>query len=147
MDTIEITPATLAQVHRTRNGHQIAIDDDVQGVARDLLAIDPSLRLHYDPHGEYYVVKQLVTERDGTVTEKLVTTALELDQRIVHRVRQIAHPSYDYAAELDRVDAAADRERDRRQAELVGPMAERLAHALRKDLGATNRAFMPGKDR
>lgn len=140
MDRIEISPASVAQVHRTRVGRNVLIDDDVQGIARDLREIDKSLKLEFDPGQEMYVVYQVVCEPDGSVSDKLVTTwDIErngpLDKRLVHRIRQIAAAGYDYAAELDRVDAEAEKAAEYAFAEEFGPVADQLAWALLKDLG------------
>jgi hypothetical protein len=108
----------------------ILIEDDVQSVARDLQAISDDLHLHYDAVQDIWVVMQ---DRDDE--ETLVTTASTLDQRVVHRVRQVCSPGYDLAAELERVEAEADAEQDRRRREMAGEVGERLSHAVRTDLG------------
>ncbi len=46
----------------------------------------------------------------------------------------------------DREDRNAEKERDRQFTEKTGDAAERLHHAIRKDLGLTNRIFIPGKE-
>jgi hypothetical protein len=48
-------------------------------------------------------------------------------------VRRITHPSYNFAQELDEIDAKADRERARKFSEQVAQYAEKLAFAIRKD--------------
>lgn len=145
MDTLEIQPANITQVARLGDGRLVTISDDVGGVARDLRAIDRSLRLRYSPDQRIYVVYRVCMTGDGEVVEELVTTSRTCDQRIVKRIREISHPSYDYAAELDRLDAAADRRADHSFNERVGETGERLAHALRKDLGLGRaRIVVPG---
>lgn len=142
-DRLEIQPASLAQVQRSDRGDLIAIDDDVHNVARDLKAIDSGLKLEFDTVEEFFVVSWLHME-DGQVKEKLVLTARDLDQRIVERVRRISLPDYDYVRELERIDREADRRADHEHREQVGPYAERLRHALRKDLGlGGDRAVIP----
>jgi hypothetical protein len=135
---MEIRPATYAQIKRGRDGRMVAIDDDVAGIAAQLLEIDPSLRLRWSESGEYFVVYQ-----DLGSTQHLVTTAQELDGRLLQRVLQVTHPDFDFAAEVDRVDAEADREAARRFSEGVGERGERLAHAIRKDMGFTSRVVVP----
>lgn len=150
MDRIEISPASVAQVHRTRVGGNIQIDDDVQGIAKELHEIDASLCLEFDPDEDLYIVYQAVAEPDGSTSEKLVTTwPLDrngpLDKRLVHRIRQIASEGYDYVAELDRIDAEAKAREEYEFAERMGPAAEKLAWALLKDLGeGQSRAFISG---
>lgn len=142
---IDIEPASIAQVKRTDKGRLVAVEGDVQNVANDLHAIDKGLRLAYDPDQDYYVVHHLRVLGDGSVEEHLVTTARACDQRLVERVREISLPGYSYAEELEKMEAAAKRARDRDFSERVGPAAERLRHALRKDLGlGGDRAFVPG---
>lgn len=143
-ERIEISPATVAQVHRSRKGVRVAVDDDVQNVARDLRELRSTLVLEFDPVEEFYIVLDRVTLADGSTEDRLVTTATECDQRLVSRVRYISGDGYDYAAELDRVEAQAERDRAHEFREQVGDPAERLAHALCKDLGLTgSRAVVP----
>lgn len=149
MDRIEISPTNVAQIHRTRVGKNVLIDDDVQGIARDLREIDESLKLEFDPYEELYIVFQDVEEPDGSRTEHLVTTwSIELngplDKRLVHRMRQIAAEGYDYAAELERVDREAQAAADKRFEEQFEPVADKLGWALLKDLGEQPRIFVPG---
>jgi hypothetical protein len=136
---VEIEPATLAQVRAGRDGRSVLIEEDVFDVARQLKAIDHSLRLRWSESGEHFVVYQLLESED---VEKLVLTAKELSPGIVERVRQITHPSYDYVGEIDRMDKQAEKDKDDRFKEQTGEVGERLAHAVRKDLGATNKAFV-----
>lgn len=128
---MRIQAASLTQIARARNGRMVVIDDDAGAVAAQLREIDPALRLSVSDVTGHYVVSQMLD--DGT--EHLVLTALELDGRIVRRVREIAHPSYDYAADLEAVEAEAEREQDHKRRERVGEIGERLAHAIRKDTG------------
>ena len=134
---MEIQPASLAQVRAGRDGRSILIEDDVANIAGRLKTIDDSLRLRWNERGEYFVVYQQLG-RD----EKLVLTAQQLDERILHRVQQITHPSYDFVGEIDRMDKQAQKDADHRFSEQTGEIAEELAHAVRKDLGATNKAFI-----
>lgn len=133
-----IQAASLAQVRKGRDGRMIAIDNDVLDVAKQLYAFDDSLRLRWSEAGEHFVVYQCVGD-----VEKLVLTSRELDPQIIERVRKIAHPSYDFGAELDRIDAEAEKEKEHRFREQVGERGEVLAHALRKDLQAKNKIIVP----
>lgn len=144
---IDPAPATLAQVRQARNGQLIGVEDDVLGIARDLRDIDASLHLRYaelpDGFDDYWVVYRIVEHADGSEEEQLVTTAAELDARIVQRVRKIASDGYDLVAELDRLDREREAQREQELHERNGPIAERLFHALRKDLGTQDRIFVP----
>jgi len=136
---MKLEPASLAQVRTGRDGRRVCIDEDVFDVARRLAQIDPSLSLHWNERGEYFVVVE--TGEDGR--ERLVTTTTELDGRLIEHVERLAHPSYDFVGEMDRMDAQARRDADHRFHEQTGEVAERLAYAVRKDLQAKNRIFLP----
>lgn len=142
MRGVEIQPVNAMQVFQTDRGHLVAIDDDVQSVARDLRDIDEGLKVWFDPDQDHFVIFHERTRGDGSVEEHLVTTAKELDQRVVERIRQISASDYDYVAEVERIDLAADRAAEHRFSEAVGPVAEELAFAFRKDLGSKARAFI-----
>ncbi len=141
--SIAIEPASITQVLASACGPAVVIDDDAGNVARDLRALDATLRVRYSVRGGHFVIFQVIVEPDGRVVEHYVTTALQLDQRIVRRVEQLVHPSYDAGAELERAAherRAADRAGFRE--ELAGH-AERLAHALRRDVGLKDRIAVP----
>src|SRR4051812_42242161 len=105
MALLDITPASMMQVRLGRGGRVVYIDDDVCGIAKQIQEINPDLRLAFNEGGEYFVVYQLVP--DG---EHLVTTAMELDARLVERVREISAPDYNLAAELEKHEAEVDAE-------------------------------------
>ena len=125
----------------------VEIDDDVQGVANALSEIDTHLRLRYSEAGGYWVVYWLPEEweeGDGY----LITTAQDLDHRLVHHMRQVVHrcqqPGYSLAGELDDADAKAEAEAEHAFAEQNGEMLERMAHAMREDRGYNKtRIFVP----
>lgn len=143
---MEVRPATLAQVIAGHDGVMVQVDDDVQGVANRLAEIDENLRLRYSMAGEYWVVYfKPPNEEEGN--GYVVTTAQEIDMRLAERVAEVFYkyrqPGYSLSAELDANDKAADEARDKAFTESAGEMYERLAHAIRKDLGTTNRIFVP----
>jgi hypothetical protein len=136
VQSVEIQPGQMAQVTRAlRSGKLIAIDDDVQGIANDLFAIDPGLRLEYEPFEDVWVVKYVGLNEIGEHEERLVASYAECDQRIVRRMREIAQPGYDFAGELDRLDREAEARHEHEMSEKIGPAAEKLAWALGRDLG------------
>lgn len=114
------------------------VEDDVLDVARRIKEIDSSLSLQFNERGEFFVVVQ--TLQDGE--EKLVLTAQELDERVLHRLKHITHQSYDFTAEVERMDKQAEKDADDRFHEQAGAAGEVAAHALRKDLGVTSKAFV-----
>jgi hypothetical protein len=87
MTRIEVRPASLSMVQSTVEGDRVRVDEDVQNVARDLREIDAGLKLEYDTVQRFYAVKWEHLNGRGELVEKLVLTALELDARIVGRVR------------------------------------------------------------
>jgi hypothetical protein len=136
---VRIEPATLAQVRAGRDGRRCLVEEDVLNIAGRIRQIDPSLSLHWNEAGEYFQV----IESDRTGRERLVLTARQLDDRILKRLELIAHPSYNYADELDRQDDQANREKDHRFHEQTGEVGERLAHAVRQDIQAKNKIILP----
>ena len=143
------TKADLDQVVRGKDGRLISITNDVQGIANQLSEIDPHLRLRYSESGEYFVVYwQPDGEEEGN--GHLVTTAQELDGRLVAHVRKLVHmfnqPGFNYGRYLLEADQAAEKERDDAFFEANVDAYERLAHALRKDTGHQKVRVIPGKD-
>lgn len=129
-----IDSASLPTVKRGRRGIVVFIDDDALGVAKQLKEMRfpegyGHLRLAWNEYREEFVVVQI--HPDGN--EYFVTRSKRADGRLLKRVREITNPSYDYAAELERIDAAADARAKWDFQQQVGDYAERLAHAVRKD--------------
>ena len=151
MERIRIQPASIAQVHRSlRSGTRTLVREDVQQIAQDLHEIRATLKLEHDPLEDIWVVLEEVTDRKGDRKDKLVTTwdVAEngpVDQRLVQHVRKLASPGYDLLAELDKADRQGERDRAHRFREQVGPIAERLQHALLKDLGLKSDRVLMGK--
>lgn len=148
---MEIQPASLPKIETGRGGRVVFIDDDALDIAKELAKIDlpedyGSLRLGWNEFGEYFVVVQVMPSGE----EQLVTVwdpelNGQVDYRLIERVKKVIHPSYDIAKELEKIDKAAEKAADRKFQEQVGDYAERLASAVRKDIGATNRIFVPGR--
>jgi hypothetical protein len=136
---MQLQPATLAQVRAGRDGRKILIEEDVLNIAARLQRVSPALSLHWSESGGHF----LVVETSATGDERMVLTVQQLDERILQRVEEIAHPSYSYVAELDRLDDTAEAEKDHRFREQTGEVGERLAHALRQDLQDKHRVFLP----
>jgi hypothetical protein len=124
----------------------VTIDDDVQGVANRLAEIDENLRLRYSEAGEYWVVyAKPPGEEEGN--GYVVTTSQELDMRLAQRVEEVywkhRQPGYSLSAEIEANHDAADKAKQHEFTERAGEMYERLAFALRKDLGVQNRVYVP----
>jgi hypothetical protein len=125
----------------------VEIDDDVQGVANALNHIDTHIRLRFSEAGNYWVVYWKPAEWEPG-SGYVITTAQELDHRIVKRVEDIyakcKDPGYSFAKELEKEEAKAKAEREHEESEQLGPMLEQLAHAMRKDLGLDqSKVFVP----
>lgn len=131
-------PASITQVRAGKDGRREIIDGDVLNIAKQIKAIDPSLHLWWIEKGGYFAVIELKDHK-----QRLVTTALELDERLLRKIEKIAHPSYDFAGELEKKDKRAEKNKAHRFREQTGEIGERAAHALRKDLQAKNKAFIP----
>jgi hypothetical protein len=145
---MEITPASLPQIQKGRRGRVVFVDHDAFDIAKRLREIDTSLRLAWNEFGEYFVVYQILRGPNDSEIEHLVTTWDPKtngapDGRLVERVMKIAHPEYDFAAELDRIDREADKKNDYEFAQKVGPYAERLYHAMRKEMGIKDSIIVP----
>lgn len=123
----------------------VEIDDDVQGVANGLAAIDPHIRLRFSEAGEHFVVYWQESEDDGY----LIFTAQDLDQRVVKRMEEVYHrcqqPGYSFADELEKTEAKVKADADYALLQKHGPIYERMAHAMRKDTGYDKQQiFVPG---
>lgn len=135
----------MIERHRMAGGEYeyVEIEDDVQNIANTLYEIDPHLRLRFSVAGGYYVVYWKPTDADEG-DGYLVTTAQELDHRIVHRIAAIASKDYDFTTEIEKVEAANRKAEMERRHELLGETHERAYFELRKIMGALNsRAFIP----
>src|SRR5580704_855797 len=141
---MNVRPASIDQIGRLQDGRLVTITADAGGVADAIERLDPCLRLRYSEASDCWVVYRVhrhgwpCRDDDPERTEELVLTAQDCDQRIVKRLEFIdsqGRSGYDYAAELEK---SALRARDlarRDRMERAGDVAERAAHALRKDLG------------
>jgi hypothetical protein len=138
---MEIPAATLAQVTAAADGTMALVEDDVCNVARDLRQLHPDLRLRFSESAGHFAVYQQI-EKQGRVQQHLVTTSQVCDQRLVKRVRMLLSPEYSFGDEVARVQAQRQRERKRAFVEKLGDPGERAFHALRKDLGIKDRAFI-----
>lgn len=150
-DYIRLEPprATLGELQLTNRLEMIRVEGDVLGVVERLKRIDPGLELLFDKRQEVYVLYHQGLGEDGQVREQLVGAYKALDQRIINLIERIdaqGRGRHDLAAELEKLERAKDRENDRRRIETVGPIAERLRHAIRKDMGLDgSQVFMGAK--
>jgi hypothetical protein len=127
----------------------VSIDDDVSGVALALSEIDSHICLRFSETGGYFVAYWKPTEgEDGG--GYMITTAQDLDHRLVKRVEKIYHecrrPGYSFADELEKTEAKKKAQVEHQASEERGPALEELAFAMRRDLGYDKqRVFVPGE--
>lgn len=140
---LEPPRATLSQLALTNKLEMVPVESDVFDVVKHLKAIDPGLHMMADLQQGIYVLywKGMREDNRGVwgVHEDLVGAYTALDPRIVRLIERIdgqGRSRHDLKTELDRLEARKDREEEARQSELMGPIAEQLRHAIRKDLGA-----------
>lgn len=148
--TGEIEPASIEQIKAGRNGKMHLITEDAGGIAKRLREIDPRLHLRFSERGGYYVVYAR-EENEPEGTGYMVATYQKLDARIVKDLEQIKwlnqQPDYSYADELEKKHELAKAAQEYEFSQKIGENAERLAFALRKDLGyAHDSVFIPGKN-
>ena len=148
-DTIKLEPprATLGELQLTNRLEMIRVEGDVLGVVEHLKRIDRGLVLMFDKNVEWedgrgkgiYVLYWEGLNDRGQLVEDFVGAYRELDQRLINLIERIdgqGRGRHDLARELDRLEEQKEREAEQRHAEQMGPLAEQLRHALRKDLGA-----------
>jgi hypothetical protein len=82
-----------------------------------------------------WTVELHTPQPDGSVEEHFVGAYRELDHRVLRDARKYTAPGYDLAAELEKLEDERDRDFEHEQAERTGEIGERLAHAVRTDLG------------
>lgn len=153
---MNIEPAHINQIRQAADGRMVEIDADASGVARDLKQIDPTLKVRFAENGSPPFWAVYHESEDGRTTYLVLTVKAHqtasgvwtgLDQRVVKRIMQIGHSTYDYADEIERANAAVSAGNAARFREKVGETAELAAHAIRKDLGLRykGRAFIATK--
>lgn len=125
-------PSGLAVANALPDGSVVWTDTagDVGRVVELLREYDPDLRLvrnNRDERWEVWLGNQRICRRDGMHVpdgHKLVAFIAAHDTR----------RGFDPIADVDRHNAAVDRARDQEAAEVFEDKADRLAHALGKDL-------------
>lgn len=149
---MRIEPANVTQILRARDGRMVEIAQDAGNVASDLKQIDPHLKVRFAESGNPPFWAVYHETDDGRTTHLVLTVQAHqtasgvwagLDQRVVKRVMEIGHSSYDYGAEIERINRQAHDDKLERFRERVGEQAEQGVHALRKDLGYKGRIFKP----
>ena len=152
-------PATLDQIRRTREGDWISVPHEIED---DLKRLDAGFRVRFSHSGQFWCVFHQHHEgcphngTGGPGSTYMVLTAQAyrnsfgvwegLDQRVVRELER-TNPAkgYDLTAELDRKNREAEKRKVERRHEALAPIGEHAAHAVRKDLGVKQRAFIKSK--
>lgn len=155
---MNVEPATISQIRFDDEGRLVEISADAGGVVDNLRRIDAGFRVRLNQQGGSWLIWHEWHEgcaHNGEGNEGssyLVNTAhayqgvtgawMGLDDRLVERMRQIGSEDYDFVGELDRQRAGREKVNAEKREEAWGDLAEKGAHALRKDLGDKSRAFI-----
>jgi hypothetical protein len=137
---MDIEPANHEQVVKANDEDYVVIEQDLSEVVKELKEIDPRLGVRYNGVQKFYALYAKENIK-GKEVEYLVSTFKKLDKRVVNRVREILSPSYDYVAELEKQEDQAKKDHEHKLHEQMGENAERLAFAIRKDLGIKDKMF------
>lgn len=141
---MDITPASIDQVQASNDGRTRVVTADVGGVAKQLQELDRSFVLRYHEHTDHYSVIQMTG--DPNEPEHFVTSCQPVnggvDPRLIDRMRQIMHPSYDVVDELERNNEQVRRDAQRARDDERGAVVERAAHEFRR-LAGDRKMFVP----
>lgn len=132
LENDDIEPVSFDQLKRGKDGKMVIVESDVGNIVQQIKAVDKNLCVRHSDVGKFFVVFH---RNPDNGKERLITTAKDLDGRLLNRIKKLGSGNYDYLAELARLDREADKAKDARIKEQFGDAAERLSHALRKDLG------------
>lgn len=143
-DLIDLQPprATLeqAQLALSNRLELVHVERDVWHVVETLQRIDPGLQMFFDKNQRVFVLFwKGMREKDGRaeLVEDFIGAYIELDQRLVRLIERIdshGRGRYDLTRELEKLEAEKDAEHAWDQAQRVGDAADRLRHAIRRDL-------------
>jgi hypothetical protein len=139
-DVLKLEPprASLDQLQLTNRLEMIRVERDVLGVVERLRRIDPGLKLLFDKRQNIFLLYHEGLNERGEMVESFVGAYTELDQRLVNLIERIDRDGrgrHDLQRELDRLEREQDALFEAARAQRLGDSAERLAHALRRDLG------------
>jgi hypothetical protein len=150
---MNVEPASIEQIRQAADGRVVLISAEESTIAADLQRIDKRLRLSRNDKGGFWTVYEM--PEGGCPCPKpdcehghLVLTATSLDDRIVKRVEFIdpqGRGGYSFADALEQNRNARLRAERNEREEFYGDLGEKVAHALRKDLGEKykGRVFKP----
>jgi hypothetical protein len=154
---MQVEPAHVDQLRAAKHGGMVLIDADAGGVAADLKAIDPGLKVRFAETATNPFFAVYWESEDRRETQLILTVQAHktvsgtwggLDQRVVDRIREIdsqGRSGYNFADEVEKQTRRAHDEHRQRFRERAGEIGEQAAHAVRKDLGSKKRAFIDRK--
>jgi hypothetical protein len=140
---MEVEPATVEQVRIAyETGDWVAISSESSMTVAEIQRIDPTLRVRFSPRAGMFAVYH-----EGTPVPPILTCRAHqnssgtwegLDDRVVRRLRYIDREGtggYDYAKALERETLKRAERASQEFAERTGDAGERMAFAIRKELG------------
>lgn len=141
-ESFDIPLATTEQVIKAGDDYYIISARD-SALIKEINDIDNRLHVKFNRRQDFFVLYAKEQTPQGE-NQYLVKTFTKLDGRIVQRVREISDPSYDFIKEGEQMEKEHEAAKMHKIRESIGDTAEKLAHALRKDLGVKTHAFIDG---
>src|SRR5215469_17036250 len=90
--------ATLAQIREGKGGRFFEVEDAVFHIVEEIGQIDENLRVNPKAGGSYFEIAEVC--KDGK--EREVTTAQELDSRLVEHLRRMSKRGWDAGREMEK---------------------------------------------
>jgi hypothetical protein len=151
---VELQPATVEQVRIAYETNEwVVISADSSATVSEIQRIDPTLRVRFSPRARMFAVYHEHAPIPPILTVRAYQnrsgTWEGLDNRVVRRLQYIdSHGTsdYDFAKEIERETLARHERASSEFAERTGDGMERMAHAIRRDLGLgayRGRVFIP----
>lgn len=142
--TVPLQPANIDQVQGNLEHGFVTIDADVGDIIKQIKAIDSRFGVEYNLRGEFFALFMEEPAPGGGTTQTLVNTFTELDQRVVNRLMEIMHPSYNFGAEVDKLEDEKQKKFEAEWEDKVNEKSEEIAFRLRKQWGLDkDHAFIP----
>ena len=140
---MEVEPATVEQVRIAYETNEwVVISADSSATVAEIQRIDPTLRVRFSPRARMFAVYHEHAPIPPILTcrahQNSSGTWEGLDNRVVRRLQYIDREGtggYDYAKALERETLAREARASHEFAERTGDGAERMAFAIRRELG------------
>lgn len=117
-------------------GRVVNIEDDVLSIKSRIEEQWPELEVYLDKGDKYHPDPQwIIVENCKDGQQRLVLTTQALNQALFDRLFQADQSieGHDVVDLVDKLNAKAERDQERRFEDAIGEANERLLHALRKD--------------